>query len=872
MDRNSLMAQARQASLDAWAEAQRKWQQEQYKNVPLVAEARQNQNNNAVAGASGVGGVGSPALPRAIKISANTAAVTYVDPVTDIIKIFVVDYDNPENLVFSEELDTKINATAYNNYGFTSMLAGKGWLYYAAGIGIPTTVLFIDAGANLIDKAVCATGTNYSTFSSDAIVSGVTYTDAEDGAVKIKWWSGDTIYTNTFENVDNNFVYIDWFSGDDCTLDGTFTCYYFDTVLNKERVYLVNAYTGIVTEITDLVTYKGEGNYDNGICQLGNFMFVNFQIPYSNTLLGYYTDGEDYLQLNTINTDIKIGDLVSGTGDIQGNTYVTDIVGSIVYLSNPVTGSAVDVNIDFNAQRMELLRIIKTDGSYIDFDTSSYHAWDTYNWSFIGTGKLVIQYSATEGQYTAVPDTILMYNGASDAIYTTTIDRLTYQETTWLYNNRKYLFNDSNSSPAGTEVFCAVVYDYETYDGSMERWNSGKFIWTNPETGEIYTHTVAIGVDNANVASDGGSVYTQGTYPSVASTTTFGSGIGATFRVAVNVSGAITSVTPVNPGTGYKDGDQAIILGTALGGTSPAQDVTISLGANSFGWGDWGSPSNPAMFFVNSSTSDKVQILMLNGSTGTADYVDTTTLYVDAGDYFDVVPLGDEYIFFTYYDNSRIDDVQFWGIWNIANESWLNDDWFWTTTDNGWGTNYDTFYMADYTEDVTYWWNTKLGATNTLPQQIPGATAYQNTQRANDWGADYVDFHDTGTTLLVIDTTTAFIITSDSEEPGQLNLNGDLDNYQFFNQYTIYNLWQNALDSNKWVVDAYDTFGNLVLTVDTGFSNISTWYVINNRVFLLQETETANVYIITAISANSVNVKTFASTNFNYAFNDWAFD
>ena len=63
MDRDSLMAQARQASLANWAEAQRKWQQEQYKNVPIIAEARVNQNNQAAAGASGTGSGGANTIP-----------------------------------------------------------------------------------------------------------------------------------------------------------------------------------------------------------------------------------------------------------------------------------------------------------------------------------------------------------------------------------------------------------------------------------------------------------------------------------------------------------------------------------------------------------------------------------------------------------------------------------------------------------------------------------------------------------------------------------------------------------------------------------------------------------------------------------------
>jgi hypothetical protein len=57
------MSQARQASLVKWAEAQRKWQQEQYKNVPIIAEAKDYQNNQAAAGAGlGTGSGGAISL------------------------------------------------------------------------------------------------------------------------------------------------------------------------------------------------------------------------------------------------------------------------------------------------------------------------------------------------------------------------------------------------------------------------------------------------------------------------------------------------------------------------------------------------------------------------------------------------------------------------------------------------------------------------------------------------------------------------------------------------------------------------------------------------------------------------------------------
>ena len=68
----------------------------------------------------------------------------------------------------------------------------------------------------------------------------------------------------------------------------------------------------------------------------------------------------------------------------------------------------------------------------------------------------------------------------------------------------------------------------------------------------------------------------QGFYTSVA-TTTSGSGTGMTLDIQVDANGKVDSITVVNNGTGYAEGDTITVSGAALGGATPTNDYTFSI-------------------------------------------------------------------------------------------------------------------------------------------------------------------------------------------------------------------------------------------------------------------------------------------------------
>lgn len=81
----------------------------------------------------------------------------------------------------------------------------------------------------------------------------------------------------------------------------------------------------------------------------------------------------------------------------------------------------------------------------------------------------------------------------------------------------------------------------------------------------------------------GTSITSAGNYTNLSTVTVTGTGTGAIVNVSKTGTGASytssnTIVTIVNSGSGYINGDQIKILGSSLGGASPTNDLTITLG------------------------------------------------------------------------------------------------------------------------------------------------------------------------------------------------------------------------------------------------------------------------------------------------------
>ena len=122
----------------------------------------------------------------------------------------------------------------------------------------------------------------------------------------------------------------------------------------------------------------------------------------------------------------------------------------------------------------------------------------------------------------------------------------------------------------------------------------------NTGTSLALTPGVAIAVASGATAS----------YPTVATTAVTGTGSGAIFAVTRTSAGSSTyqtsntQITVLNSGSGYAIGDVIKVLGTALGGATPANDLTITLGSNEAGAYDYPVFNTTTVFeFVNNTST-----------------------------------------------------------------------------------------------------------------------------------------------------------------------------------------------------------------------------------------------------------------------------
>jgi hypothetical protein len=122
----------------------------------------------------------------------------------------------------------------------------------------------------------------------------------------------------------------------------------------------------------------------------------------------------------------------------------------------------------------------------------------------------------------------------------------------------------------------------------------------NTGTSLALTPGVAIAVASGATAS----------YPTLATTAVTGSGSGAILAITRTSAGSSTyqtsntQITVLNSGSGYAIGDVIKVLGNALGGATPANDLTITLGSNEAGAYDYPVFNTTTVFeFVNNTST-----------------------------------------------------------------------------------------------------------------------------------------------------------------------------------------------------------------------------------------------------------------------------
>jgi hypothetical protein len=847
------------------SELERKWRLlQEEEEMQALWEAAMKSQSQSQSSSGGAGGGGSANVnPQAQVISAKHVAVYYEDLSSGALKFFIVNYDN---LTFSEEIELDPDYTSVNDLEFTGLVEGRGWIFEKVDSSNNRIFYFIDAGGNLIET-VNIGNSSRNNGSLDGFASLLSYTDPISGLVTLKWWGGDTIYTETFNNVSDEYVYYDWFSWDSCTIDGTFSIYYYDTVLEKTRTYLVNAHTGVITEITDILG----PDYGNGLKSVGNFMYIVIGEESSTESTVSYNEGDNFITLLEPNPEIKIGYAIPDISTFTGLTpYVIDIDGTTITINENVQGSSEEQEVVFQGERVETLRIIQTDGTYTDIDISVYNANTVQQEWLIGTNKLIIWLHADAN---GLDDTIISINPDDLGCWFISFDYNkvygSYQE---IQSNSLKSFSSWSPSPFGDESFAVCIYKDSMSDGRMTRYFPLKIIWSNAVTGELYSYEPETGgvlqIDPIlPLPANPGPYGENQTYTNVAVINPTGfAGDTVTFDVVTDSNRNISTIAVNTMGNGYSPDDQVIIMGDMIGGSAPIDNITIDIKeVTTFGLStnDDGL-AVPFLLYVNFPDSTKLQLLKLKQN-GSIDLIETVTNYESTGPYFNTVALGDEYVLLTHNDDSQAPNTQFWGIWDIQQEGFIDDDWIWTTTNNFWGTNYDTFYMADYSQNLTYWWNSAQGSLGNTITQL-GTADFIDIYR--NFNTNYIDYHRDGNTLIIISQDEAYILSSDVTPPAEVQLNGFLGEYDL-NKTHLYNAWPDAENDNKYVIDVYDIEGSLIQTITTDFDYLYSLRVSGDRVYVVLGIESNSDLITYAITPTTYITKTVNKDGWDYNINEW---
>jgi hypothetical protein len=289
-------------------------------------------------------------------------------------------------------------------------------------------------------------------------------------------------------------------------------------------------------------------------------------------VIGDYPSGTTEITVNSASGIVQN----LGANDGSGNsTFIQSIDGTTLTLSNPTTATIVGNTTLYT--NLTGSNVIGTGSSavfsVVRSDTTSY---GTVTVTTAGTGYAVgdtIKLLGTNlGGTTPANDLSITVSsiGGSGNILTIEVNGTsnpTLAQTVTGINSTVY-----TTVSAGTGAVFSVLRDGTTYTPTITSAGSN---YTSGDTftvpGTIFTY----GASPANDLTITVSTVTA-TYLAVAQDVTSASGLSATFNVVRD--GTNYSVTSVNPGSGYNPADTITIYGATLGGTTPTNDLTITIG------------------------------------------------------------------------------------------------------------------------------------------------------------------------------------------------------------------------------------------------------------------------------------------------------
>jgi len=466
-------------------------QEREWAEAIMIAEARIAAQLSSV-------GVGGKSDPIKLGESGKSILMTYLDPAQDewFITCAVWPQTQPASTPYlSTPISTGISSAAWN-YVSIYPVDSKGYLVSINAIGDGNNYgvfMFVDGVGTLIESITINTD-NYEARAEEGIFAGVTYM-SNAGLATAKLWSGGQVFTHTFPDA---IARPSWNASgigyEDCTLDGTTTIRYSSN--SGTQTWMVNAITGTKFNITQhLVHSTAAGQSDrngDGLRMYGNYMWMTFDVNYGvQTATANVTAASNQITLLPNGPTPRIGQVVS-SAIIPTGTVITGISGNTLTLSQAaLDGTGAAETIQLSGEFVDILRIIKTDGTVTDIDLSGYNLRGVNEVRPVGRYDLVID--SVQSEHPTIPGWVLVYRGQDGVILDESIDMEIYDNLDMIAFTDPREFRTGLGDPAGVDYVTMIVYGGPSWSGKMTEYVHAKFIWFGPDSETLCTWTAANG-------------------------------------------------------------------------------------------------------------------------------------------------------------------------------------------------------------------------------------------------------------------------------------------------------------------------------------------------------------------------------------------
>ena len=364
--------------------------------------------------------------------------------------------------------------------------ADEGGDYYS-------NILFIDAKGELIDSVTIVGASNtYDTQAEEGLFTGVSYLDETTSLYTVKLWSGGQVFTHSFPDAtalptwNANSV-----GGYDCTVDGTTTLRYSSN--SGQQTWMLNATTGAKYNITQHLVHSNAIGQSTrvaaGLRMYGNYLYIAFrpqQVP-AISILASITQGSNQVTvLESFGTNPRVGQLINVTEFPQG-TVITAINGNTITLSQAAIDNAIEgAIIELTGEFVDILRIIKTDGTVTNINLSGYNLREINEVIEAGKNDLIIE-AVTSGHST-IPGWVIVYRGLTGTLMSAPVDMSRYTNANVITSDPQEFLTDL-ADPAGAYYSTVITYNSNTQvnTGAMTEHTKIGFIWFGPTSTQLCT-------------------------------------------------------------------------------------------------------------------------------------------------------------------------------------------------------------------------------------------------------------------------------------------------------------------------------------------------------------------------------------------------